>query len=295
MGVTRVQGALHWGGRRTDRRAYSRPHVERGRPRSAGRSSSAQSRPQTWSDCWEDVDQCGPGLDCDSVEEAMALWTGTEMPDVVFVEPVKLLQLLALFRLYCPWHSGACRVHVESISYPAQLCRLTFVCDRLCKWTWHTTLVTTNVYRARLQQQLYHATVSTGLTYTLLDNFSVALGLCSVHKPTFYKFMRTEVNEAEGWTAKVVRQGLRYCEFAIDTMMRRGEPVTYMVDDRHNSARGAQYCTVTAMEYETRLVVGVYTLHPKTEGKASNALEVPAVVRILRGLMDNGLKIRCVV
>ncbi|GBG72023.1 hypothetical protein CBR_g10959 [Chara braunii] len=55
------------------------------------------------------------------------------------------------------------------------------------------------------------------------------------------------------------------------------------------------HCTVTAMEYETRLVVGVHTLRPKIEGKASNALEVPAVVQLLRGLMNKGLKIRCVV
>ncbi|GBG87738.1 hypothetical protein CBR_g45892 [Chara braunii] len=120
-------------------------------------------------------------------------------------------------------------------------------------------------------------------------------GMCSVHKPTFYKFMRTEPGGAEAWNAKVVWQGIKYCELAIDTVMRRGEPVTLMVDGRYDSARGAQHCTVTAMEYETRLVVGVHTLRPKIEGKASNALEVPVVVQLLRGLMDKGLKIRCVV
>ncbi|GBG74678.1 hypothetical protein CBR_g19085 [Chara braunii] len=96
------------------------------------------------------------------------------------------------------------------------------------------------------------------------------------------------VQRAKGW-------GIKYCEFAIDTVMRRGEPVTLMVDGRYDSARGAQHCIVTAMEYETRLVVGVHTLRPKIEGKASNALEVPAVVQLLRGLIDKGLKIRCVV
>ncbi|GBG79283.1 hypothetical protein CBR_g29433 [Chara braunii] len=120
-------------------------------------------------------------------------------------------------------------------------------------------------------------------------------GMCSMHKPTFYKFMRTEPGEAEGWNAKVVRQDIKYCELAIDTVMRRGEPVTLMVDGRYDSARGVQHCTVTAMEYETRLVVGVHTLRPKIKGKASNALEVPAVVQLLRGLMEKGLKIRCVV
>ncbi|GBG86256.1 hypothetical protein CBR_g41249 [Chara braunii] len=225
----------------------------------------------------------------------MALWSGPTAPDVVFLESVKLLQLLAMFHLYCPWHKGSCRVSVESVSYPAQLCKLTFVCDKKCKWTWHTTLVTTNVYQSRLQQQLFHAMVTTGLTFTLLDNFCVGLGMCSVHKPTFYKFMSTEPGEAEGWNAKVVRQGIKYCEFAIDTVMRCGEPVTLMVDGRYDSARGAQHCTITAMEYETRLVVGVHTLRPKIEDKASNALEVPAVVQLLRGLMEKGLKIWCVV
>ncbi|GBG67550.1 hypothetical protein CBR_g681 [Chara braunii] len=175
------------------------------------------------------------------------------------------------------------------------LCKLAFVCDKKCKWTWHMALVTMNVYQSRLMQQLFHATVTAGLTFTLLDNFCVCLGMCSVHKPTFYKFMRTEPWGAEGWNAKVVRQGIKYCELAIDTVMRRGGAVTLMVDGRYDSARGAQHCTVTAMEYETRLVVGVHTLRPKIEGKASNALEVPAVVQLLRELMDKGLKIRCVV
>ncbi|GBG91377.1 hypothetical protein CBR_g52264 [Chara braunii] len=145
----------------------------------------------------------------------------------------------------------------------------------------HRSVVREGVVDPAVQEQLYHVTVTTGLTYTLLDTFCVALGLCSVHKPTSYKFMRTESDEAEGWNDKVVRQGLRYCELAIDTVMRRGEPVTLMVDGRYDSARGAQHCTVTAIEYYTRLVVGVHTLRPKTEGKASNAIEVPAVVRLL--------------
>ncbi|GBG64207.1 hypothetical protein CBR_g40907 [Chara braunii] len=281
----------------SSRRASQRSDRGRGRPRSAGRCTPTPTRPQTWWDSWDGVDQCGPGPEIDraSVEEAMALWSGPTAPDVVFLEPVKLLQLLAKFHLYCPWHKGSCRVSVESVSYPAQLCKLTFVCDKKCKWTWHTALVTTNVYQSRLMQQLFHATVTTGLTFTLLDNFCVCLGMCSVHKPTFYKFMHIEPGGAEGWNAKVVRQGIKYCELAIDIVMRRDEPVTLMVDGRYDSAKGTQHCTVTAMEYDTRLVVGVHTLRPKFEGKASKALEVPAVAQLLRGLMDKGLKIRCVV
>ncbi|GBG72570.1 hypothetical protein CBR_g12140 [Chara braunii] len=281
----------------SSRRASHRSDRGRGRPRSVGRCTPTPALPQTWWDGWDGVDQCGPGPEIDraSVEEAMGRWSGPTAPDVVFLEPVKLLQLLAMFHLYCPWHKGSCRVSVESVSYLAQLCKLTFTCDKKCKWTWHTTLVTTNVYQSRLMQQLFHATVTAGLTFTLLDNFCVCLGMYSVHKPTFYKFMRTELGGAEGWNAKVVRQGIKYCEFVIDTVMRRGEPVTLMVDGRYDSARGAQHCTVTTMEYKTQLVVGVHTLRPKIEGKASNALEVPAVVQLLRGLMDKGLKIRCVV
>ncbi|GBG85314.1 hypothetical protein CBR_g39881 [Chara braunii] len=281
----------------SSRRASQRSDRGRGRPRSAGRCTPTPARPQTWWDSWEGVDQCGPGPEIDraSVEEAMALWSGPTAPDVVFLEPVKLLQLLAMFHLYCPWHKGSCRVSVEPVSYPTQLCKLTFVCDKKCKWTWHTALVTTYVYQSRVMQQLFHATVTIGLTFTLLDNFCVGLGMCSVYKPTFYKFMRTEPGGAERWNAKVVRQGIKYCELAIDTVMRRGEPVTLMVDGRYDSARGAHHWTVTTMEYETRLVVGVHTLRPKIEGKASNALEVPALVQLLRGLMEKGLKIRCIV
>ncbi|GBG82245.1 hypothetical protein CBR_g34528 [Chara braunii] len=277
------------------RHGSQRSETGRGRPHSADRSTAAPAHPQTWSDCWDGVSQFGPVPDRDSVEEAMGLWVGPKVPDVVLLEPVKMLQLLGLFHLYCLWHGDVCCVHVESISYPAQLCQLILVCDRRCKWMWHSTLVTTNVYFSRLQQQLYYATVTTGLTYTLLDNFLCALGMCSVHKPTFYKFMRIEVDMAKGWNSKVCRQGLQYCQLAIDTVMRRGESITLMVDGWYDSARFAQYCIVTPIEYETRLVVGVHTLRPKAEGKASNALEVPAVVRLLRGLLKRGLKIRCVV
>ncbi|GBG69100.1 hypothetical protein CBR_g3798 [Chara braunii] len=267
----------------------------RGRPSSAGRTAPLRTSPQTWADCEEGVSQFGPNLDRGSVEEVMGLWVGPKLPDVVLLEPVKLLQLLALFHLYCLFHGGACRVSVESILYPTQLCRLDLICDRRCKWAWHSALMTTNVYSSRLQEQLYHVTVTTGLKYTLLDNLCVALGLCSMHKPTFYKFMCTDVEVEEGCNSKVCRQGLRYCELAIDIVMRRGEPVTLMVDGRYDSARSAQHCTVTPIEYETRLVVGVHTLHQKTERKVSNALEVSAVVRLLRGLLERGLKIRCVV
>ncbi|GBG69017.1 hypothetical protein CBR_g3717 [Chara braunii] len=245
----------------SSRRASQRSDRGRGRPRSAGRYTPTPTRPQMWWDSWEGVDQCGPRPEIDraSVEEAMALWSGPTAPDVVFLESVKLLQLLAIFHLYCPWHKGSCRVSVKSVSYPAQLCKLMFVCDKKYKWTWHMAHVTTNVYQSRLQQQLFHATVTTGLTFTLLDNFCVGLGMHSVHKPTFYKFMRTEPGEAEGWNAKVVRQGIKYCRLVIDTVMRRGESVTLMVDGRYDSARSAQHCTVTAMEYETRLVFMQFT------------------------------------
>ncbi|GBG81587.1 hypothetical protein CBR_g32579 [Chara braunii] len=133
------------------------------------------------------------------------------------------------------------------------------------------------------------------MTYTVLNNFCITLGVAPVHKPTFYSYMRGETNVREGWNAKAVRQGVRYCDLAIDTVMRSGKPVTLMVDGRYDSARSAQHCTVTTIEYDTRLVVDVHTLRPKTEGKASTQLEVPAVVRLLRGLLSRGLKIRCIV
>ncbi|GBG69646.1 hypothetical protein CBR_g4475 [Chara braunii] len=146
-----------------------------------------------------------------------------------------------------------------------------------------------------LQQQLFHATVTAGMTYTVLNDFCTAFGVAPVHKPTFYSCMRGEPNVREGWNAKVVRQSVWYCDLAIDTVMRLGRPITLMVDGHYDSARSAQHCTVTTIECDTRLVVGVHTLWPKNEGKASNQLEVPIVVRLLRGLLSRGLKIRCVV
>ncbi|GBG84696.1 hypothetical protein CBR_g39072 [Chara braunii] len=217
----------------------------RGRPPSRGRSRSRfeHVRPLCWDDSKDGALQSGP---CNNrskrVLKSMGHWGGSEAPDVVFVEPVKLLQLLGL-----------------------------------------------------LQQQLFHATVTAGMTYTVLNDFCIAFGVALVHKPTFYSCMHGEPNVREGWNAKVVRQSVRYCDLAIDTVMRSGRPVTLMVDGRYDSARSAQHCTVTAIECDTRLVVGVHTLRPKNEGKALNQLEVPAVVRLLRGLLSRGLKIRCVV
>ncbi|GBG64102.1 hypothetical protein CBR_g40550 [Chara braunii] len=148
---------------------------------------------------------------------------------------------------------------------------------------------------AAFVEPLFHATVTAGMTYTVLNNVCIALGVAPVRKPTFYCYMRGEANVREGWNAKTVRQDVWYCDLAIDTVMRSGKPVTYMVDGRYDSARSAQHCTFTAIEYDNRLVVGVHTLRPKTEGTASNQLEAPAVVRLLRGLLSRGLQIRTVV
>ncbi|GBG81781.1 hypothetical protein CBR_g33959 [Chara braunii] len=269
-----------------------------GRLPSRGRSRSRfeHVRPLCWDDSKDGALQSGP---CNNrskhVLKSMGHWGGSKAPDVVFVEPVKLLQLLGLFDLSCPRHGGGCAVDVSSIGYPGQICRISLACKKSCRWTWHSALVGGVVYSCRLQQQLFHATVTAGMTYTVLNDFCIAFGVAPVHKPTSYSCMRGEPNVREGWNAKVVRQSVRYCDLAIDTVMRSVRPVTLMVDGRYDSARSAQHCTITAIECDTRLVVGVHTRRPKNEGKGSNQLEVPAVVRLLRGLLSRGLKIRCVV
>ncbi|GBG88124.1 hypothetical protein CBR_g46613, partial [Chara braunii] len=177
----------------------------RGRPPSHGRSRShfKDVRPLYWDDSKDGALQSGP---CNNrsahVLESMGHWEGSKAPDVVFVEPVKLLELLGL-----------------------------------------------------LQQQLFHATVTAGMTYTILNDFCIALGVAPVHKPTFYSCMRGEPNVREGWNAKVVRQGVRYCDLTIDKVMGSGRPVTLMVDGRFDSARSAQHCNVTVIECDTRLVL----------------------------------------
>ncbi|GBG80727.1 hypothetical protein CBR_g31281 [Chara braunii] len=270
----------------------------RGRPLSRGRSRSHfdRVRPLCWDDSKDGALQSGPCHDRSAhVLESMGHWEGSKAPDVVFLEPMKLLQLLGLFDLSCPRHGAGCRVNVSSVGYPGQICRISLTCKKSCRWTWQSALVARAVYSCRLQQKLFHATVNAGMTYTVLNDFCIALGVAPVHKPTYYSCMRGEPNVSEGWNAKVVRQGVRYCDLVIDTVMRSGRPVTLMVDGRYDSARSAQHCIVTAIECDTRLVVGVHTLRPKKEGKASNQLEVPAIVRLLRGLMSRGLRIRCVV
>ncbi|GBG72896.1 hypothetical protein CBR_g12616 [Chara braunii] len=117
----------------------------------------------------------------------------------------------------------------------------------------------------RLQQQLFHATVTAGMTYTILNDFCIAFGVAPVHKPTLYSCMRGEPNVREGWNAKVVRQSVRYCDLTIDTVMRSGRPVTLMVDGRYDSARSAQHCTVTTIECDTRLVFTKELLDALTE------------------------------
>ncbi|GBG82347.1 hypothetical protein CBR_g34631 [Chara braunii] len=218
----------------------------RGRPPSRGRSRSRfeHVRPLCWHDSKDGALQTGP---CNNrsahVLESMGHWEGSKAPDIVFVEPVKLLQLLGLFDLSCPRHGGGCAVDVSSVGYPGQICRISLACDKSCRWTWHSALVGGAVYSCRLQEQLFHAIVTAGMTDTVLNDFCIAFGVTPVHKPTFYGCMRGEPNVREGWNAKVVRQSVRYCDLAI---MRSGRPVTLMVDGRYDSARGLKiWCIVS--------------------------------------------------
>ncbi|GBG63156.1 hypothetical protein CBR_g36925 [Chara braunii] len=165
----------------------------RGRPPSRGRSRSRfeHVRPLCWDDSKDGALQIGP---CNNrskhVLKSMGRWGGSEALNVVFVEPVKLLQLLGLFDLSCPRHGGGCAVDVSSVGYPGHICRISLACKKSCRWTWHSALVGGVVYSCRLQQQLFHATVTAGMTYTVLNDFCIAFRVTLVHKPTFYSCMR---------------------------------------------------------------------------------------------------------
>ncbi|GBG61778.1 hypothetical protein CBR_g23738 [Chara braunii] len=239
------------------RHGSQRGRRSRGRPPSRGRSRSCfeHLRPLCWDDSKDGALQTGP---CNNrsahVLESMGHWEGSKAPDVIFVEQVKLLQLLGLFDLSCPRHGGGCAVDVSSVGYPGQICRISLACKKFCRSAWHSALVWGAVYSCRLQQQLFHVTVTAGMTYTVLNDFCIVFGVAPVHKPTFYSCKRGEPNVREGWNAKVVRQSV-YCDLAINTVMRSGRPVTLMVDGRYDSARSAQHCTVTAIECDTRLVL----------------------------------------
>ncbi|GBG90907.1 hypothetical protein CBR_g51414 [Chara braunii] len=92
----------------------------RGLPPSRGRSRShfEHVRPLCWDDSKDGALRTGP---CNNrsahVLESMGHWEGSKAPDVVFVEPVKLLQLLGSFDLSCPRHGGGCAVDVSSLEH----------------------------------------------------------------------------------------------------------------------------------------------------------------------------------
>ncbi|GBG81028.1 hypothetical protein CBR_g31584 [Chara braunii] len=249
----------------------------RGRPPSRGRSRSRfeHVRPLCWDDSKDGALQSRP---CNNrsahVLESMGHWEGLKAPDVVFAELVKLLQLLGLCDLSCPRHGPGCAVDVSYVGYPGQIYRISLACKKSCHWTWHSALVVGAVYSCRLQQQLFHVTVTAGMIYTVLNDFCISLGVAPVHKPTFYSCMRGEPNVCEGWNAKVVRQGMRYCDLAIDTVMRSGRPVTLMVDGRYDSARSAQHCTLPQLSVILVLCWSAWVLNGKALRKVVT-LKVP--------------------
>ncbi|GBG80038.1 hypothetical protein CBR_g30407 [Chara braunii] len=162
----------------------------RGRPPACGRSRSQFDYVRL-----NGALQSEPYHDRSDVLKTTRRWKGLKAPDIVFVKPVKLLQLLGLFDLCCPRHGGGCRVDVSCVGYPGQICRIPFAYRKTCRWTWHNALITGTVHSCRLHEHLFYASVTAGMTYTVLNNFCIVLGVTPVHKPTFYSNIRVHEKE----------------------------------------------------------------------------------------------------
>ncbi|GBG78282.1 hypothetical protein CBR_g26313 [Chara braunii] len=280
------------GGLPSHRFQGSRRHGCRGRPpgrsQRGGRSAGLTKR-RMWFDGVDGNENLGPMHERGDVLRLMSMWDMPNKPDLVFMEPVKLLQLLGLFDLRCPSHGAAGLVDVESISYPAHICCLRLTCTKGCVWAWNSCFVKNEVWKSRVEQQLFHSAVSTGTTYTVLNSLCTGLGMKTVNKGKFYKFFSDVGGTKGGWNTKTVKLACRFFDAAIRTVMEDGKPVTLMIDGRYDSSRSSQHCTVTAMDFHTRLIVGIVTLRPKYGGKASSQLEPPAVMRLLQELEERGL------
>ncbi|GBG73015.1 hypothetical protein CBR_g12734 [Chara braunii] len=76
-----------------------------------------------------------------SVRDQMTMWDAKARPDVVFIEPVKLLQIIGMFEQTCPRHGKNVEVTIKKIHYPCHICKLQFECGKGCTWHWSSAKV----------------------------------------------------------------------------------------------------------------------------------------------------------
>ncbi|GBG73585.1 hypothetical protein CBR_g16927 [Chara braunii] len=215
----------------------------------------------------------------------MATWDAPARPDVVFLELVKLLQILGMFEKTCPQHGKEVEVTIEKISYPCHICKLQFACGKGCTWHWNSAKVVKGGVRdSRVETQLFHSTVATGMTHTQLNNLLMGLRMKKVRKETFYNFFRDEGKGSRQWLRHVERVTQRSFNKVIARLRRSNDPVVILVDDRYDSSCDAQHCTVTALDLKSGMIVGTETM--LRGGESSWRLETQCVEKLLHRLKD---------
>ncbi|GBG77694.1 hypothetical protein CBR_g24140 [Chara braunii] len=166
--------------------AMATPKSQGGRPR---------SDTLKWLDDKPGYSDNGPMFESSTVRDQMAMWDAKARPDVVFIEPVKLLQILGMFEQTCPRHG------------------------KDVEWLRHVERVT---------------------------------------QKSFDK--------------------------VIARLRRSNDPVVVLVNERYDSSRDAQHCTVTAVDLKSGMIVGTKTMLRGNE--SSWKLETQCVEKLLHRLKD---------
>ncbi|GBG72370.1 hypothetical protein CBR_g11948 [Chara braunii] len=211
------------------------------------------------------------------------MWDALARPDVVFLEPVKLLQILCMFEKTCPQHGKEVEVTIKKIHYPCHICKLQFECGKGCTWHWNSTKVVKGGVRdSRVETQLFESSVAAGMAHTQLNNLLMGLGMKKVRKETF--FFRDEGKGSRQWLQHVERVMQRSFDRVIARLRKSNDSIVILVDGCYGSSRDAQHCTVSALDLKSGMIVGTETM--LREGESSWRLETQCMEKLLHRLKD---------
>ncbi|GBG84368.1 hypothetical protein CBR_g38340 [Chara braunii] len=116
---------------------YGPDEQSSGHGSSCGQGSDATTTPKSrggspcsdalkWRDGKPGYPDNGPMFERLTVRNQMAMWDTKARSDVVFIEPVKLLQILGMFEQTCPQHGKDVEETIKKIYYPCHICKLQF-------------------------------------------------------------------------------------------------------------------------------------------------------------------------
>ncbi|GBG62472.1 hypothetical protein CBR_g30793 [Chara braunii] len=261
----------------------------RGASRTTASGRNPVGRPRGGALKWRDgkpgFQDHGPMLHRLTVKDHMALWDARARPNVVFLEPVKLLQILGIFDKSCPVYGREVDVEIEKVKYPCHICTIHFRCKKGCTWHWNSTKVGEGgVKSSRVETQMFHSAISCGMTCTQLDNLARGLGMRHMSEDTFYRFFRDSGSGLRQWGRHARRVAKKSYNRVISRLKSSNEPVVLLLDGRYDSSRDAQYCTVTTMELESRQIFGMQTL--RKDNDSSWRLEKRCVDMLLSRLVN---------